>query len=85
MTFFCIPTLALYFASDQNTHCIVTKSLSVAPRVFVCSYTYLIGVKCQVVAQQLLLVRLEYLLKLYYDIYHDIHSTYHDIVDVLAT
>jgi len=43
MTFFCIPTLALYLASDLNTQCIVTKSLSVAPRVFVCSYTYLQG------------------------------------------
>jgi len=39
MTIFCIPTLALYLASDQNTQRIVTKSPSVAPRAFVCSYT----------------------------------------------
>jgi len=39
MTFFCIPTLALYFAGDLNAQCIITKSLSVAPRLFVCSYT----------------------------------------------
>ena len=76
MTFFCIPTLALYFASDLNAQCVITKSLSVAPRLFVCSCTHLIhGVKCQVVAFVIITCEAGHLLKL---VYHDIRTMYHD-------
>ena len=74
--FFCIPTLALYFASDLNAQCIITQSLSVAPRLFVCSCMYLIhGVKCQVVASVIIACEAGHLLKL---VYHNIHTMYHD-------